>query len=137
MPKKILIHWVIIKEPNKYTESDGAIYILLESAEKSEINAFLGFFSYNTSGIEPRLFELSYNRNLHEKLQKEIIPKLKSGKPVMGRLSKEKKEGGSNGRKGKGGERQGEKNKGGGSESQEQRWEFHHLRPSEIHRKPE
>ena len=31
MPEKILIHWVIIKEPNKLTEFDGAIYILLES----------------------------------------------------------------------------------------------------------
>ena len=39
IPEKMLIHWVVIKEPNKFTKFDGAIYILLESAEE-ESNSF-------------------------------------------------------------------------------------------------
>ena len=132
MPEKILIHWVIIKEPNKFTKSDGAIYILLESTEENESNSVLKFFGYKKSKIEPRLYELLYSRGLHEKLEKSVIPRLKRGQPVMGKLNKE----GDGKGKGKKGDGKGDK-KGGGSESQEQEWHFHELRPSEIHRKPE
>lgn len=129
MPEKILIHWVIIKEPNKFTKFEGKIYILLESAEESKSNFVVKFFGYNKDKIEPRLHELEYNRSLHEKLQKDIIPKLKNGQPVFGKLEK-----------GKGllrGLSKGKQGKGKGSESQKQGWQFHELRPSEIHRKPE
>ena len=70
MPEKILIHWVIIKEPNKLTEFDGAIYILLESVEESKGNKVSKFFGYSNNRLEPRLYGLKYNRNLHEQLQK-------------------------------------------------------------------
>ena len=40
IPEKVLIHWVIIKEPNKFTKSKGRIYVLLESAGESESNFF-------------------------------------------------------------------------------------------------
>ena len=72
MPEKVLIHWVIIKEPNKFKEFTGAIYILAESAEK-ETSVVRRFFGYDKDRIEPRLYQLKYNRNLHEQLQKTLI----------------------------------------------------------------
>ena len=113
MPDKVLIHWVVIKEPNKTKEYAGAIYILLETAEEIKANKLARFFGYDNEKIQPRLFELGYSRDLHEKLQKEIIPKLKQGQPVLGQFKK-----GEEGKKAKGDK--GESNKDGdGSESQE------------------
>ena len=132
VPEKVLMHWVIIKEPNKFTEFDGAIYVLAESAEK-ETSFMRKLFGYNKDRIEPRLYQLEYSRDLHEHLQKNIMPKLKSGRPVFGKLSKEKKES----RMGFGPGKNPNKGKGDGSESQKQEWHFHELLPSEIHRKPE
>tara|TARA_Y100000593_G_scaffold17894_1_gene35721 strand:+ start:352 stop:930 length:579 start_codon:yes stop_codon:yes gene_type:complete len=131
MPEKVLIHWVIIKEPNKFKEFTGAIYILAESAEK-ETSVVRRFFGYGKDRIEPRLYQLKYNRNLHEQLRKTLIPKLRSGRPVYGKLSKDKKPPGKGGNKGDGKDKKGD-----GSESQEQEWHFHELLPSEIHSKPE
>ena len=74
---------------------------------------------------------MEYNRELHEKLEKGVMPKLKRGQPVIGRLTKENKQGIV--REGDGTSTK----KGGGSESQEQEWHFHELLPSEIQGKPE
>ena len=130
MPEKVLIHWVIIKEPNKFTEFPGAIYVLIESAEEEETNFVKKMFSYNNGKVQPRLFALEYNRNLHEKLQKGVMSKLKAGQPVYGKLTKDKPSpSGPNFRTGKTG-------KGDGSESQEQEWHFHELLPSDVQEKP-
>ena len=130
MPEKVLIHWVIIKEPNKFREFDGAIYITLETAEEIKGNKIAKFFGYGNDRIEPRLFKLKYSRELHEQLQG-LKSKLKTGQPVMGKLTKKGKRGNP-----KMGEGKNDK-KGEGSESQKQDWEFHELRPSEIHQKPD
>tara|TARA_B100000676_G_scaffold294912_1_gene333451 strand:+ start:401 stop:982 length:582 start_codon:yes stop_codon:yes gene_type:complete len=130
-PEKVLIHWVIIKEPNEFKEFEGAIYILLESMENPNENKIFKFFGYKKDRIEPRLYQLKYSRNLHEQLQK-IKGKLQKGQPVTGKLSKDKDKNG----KGKSGKKNTSDKKGDGSESQEQTWEFHELLPSEIHRKP-
>ena len=129
MPDKILIHWVIVKEPNKLTKSDGAIYVLLESVGEPKANKMSKLFGYKNK-IGPRLYGLKYSRELHEQLEKGVIPKLKKGQPVAGRLTKD---GGTGNKKGK----ESKAKKGGGSESQEQEWHFHELRPSDIHSKPE
>ena len=132
MPEKILIHWIVIKEPNKFTKFNGAIYILAESAEKDDSSKFIRFFSYKKNKGEPRQFGLPYSRKLHEHFQKSVIPKLKKGQPVAGKLTKKAGEQ----RSGKG-KTKPQNDKGGGSESQEQEWMFHELLPSEIHKKPE
>ena len=130
MPEKVLIHWVIIKEPNKFMQFDGKIYVLLESVEEPETNRLLTFFGYKKDKAEPRLYGLGYSRELHEQLEKEVMPKLRKGQPVVGKLTKKSGEGKKVG--------EGKKNeKGDGSESQEQEWRFHKLLPSEIHQKPE
>jgi len=130
MPEKVLIHWVIIKEPNKSTHYNGRIFILLESVGEVESSTLARFFGYRREKVEPRLYGLKYNRGLHEQLQG-IKNKLKSGQPVPGKLKKSGKKG--NGKEGP------EKTakEGGGSESQEQDWEFHELQPSDIHNKPD
>ena len=131
MPERIVIHWVIIKEPNKLVEFGGRIYILSESVEDSNSNFLTRFFGYSKERVEPRLYGLKYNRGLHERLQSGVMPRLRRGQPVAGRFLKEKPKKNALG-KGIG------KSKGGdGSESQEQEWHFHELLPSEIHRKPE
>jgi hypothetical protein len=124
MPEKVLIHWVIIKEPNKLTKSNGRIYVLLESVSEPDSNLLARFFGYRKEKIEPRLYGLKYSRGLHEKLEKGTMGKLKDGQPVMGRFTRQ-------------GEKRVEGKKGGGSESQEQDWVFHELPPSEIHSKPD
>ena len=65
-------------------------------------------------------------------LQEELIPKLKQGQPVLGEFKK-----GQEGKKGKASGKKGDNKKDGdGSESQEQNWEFHELRPSDFQGKP-
>ena len=129
MPEKVLIHWAIIKEPNKFTKSNGRIYLLLETVGEPESNFFARFFGYQKEKVEPRLYGLKYSRGLHEKLAEGIMPKLRKGQPVIGRLTKK--------RATQGKKEEASSGKGGGSESQEQEWQFHQLLPSEIHRKPE
>ena len=132
MPEKLLIHWVVIKEPNEHTKSKGRIYVMLETAGEPRAHFLAKFFGYRKAKIEPRLHGLKYSRALHEQLEKGVMPKLKSGQPVFGKLKKGKDKVGV----GKNGDAK-SKGKGDGSESQEQDWEFHELLPSEIHRKPE
>ena len=127
-PEVVLVHWVVVKEPDKITGFKGAIYFLLESAEEEENS----FFGYSSSDPEPRLFGFPYSRSLHEQIEKQIRGKLQKGQPVVGRLEQK----GEGKEKGKG--NGGNKNKdGGGSESQAQDWHFHELRPSDFLRKPE
>ena len=104
MPNKILIHWVIVKEPNKFEEFDGGIFILLETMEKPKANRVARFFGYGKNKMEPRLFGLKYSRELHEQLEK-VKGRLKQGQPVAGKLTKE----GENGKGKKGQGKQGDK----------------------------
>jgi hypothetical protein len=131
MPEKILIHWVIVKEPNKYTKFNGAIYFLIESAEKKK-SSWFGIFTYDKDRPEPRLFALPYSRGLHEQVQNQMKGRLQRGQPILGSLSKIKGGEGKN----KNGAKKPSNKKGGGSESQEQDWEFHELRPSDFLNKP-
>lgn len=132
LPEKVLIHWVIVKEPNKYTKFDGRIYFLVESVGGPKSSWLARFFGYRKAKVEPRLYGVAYSRGLHEYIEKEMRLKLRNGQPVVGRLTKGAKRLGY-GLSGKGKST----SKGGGSESQEQEWQFHELLPSEIHNKPE
>ena len=127
-PETVRVHWVIIKEPNKRIGYVGAIYVLIQSTHK-ETDPIRKFFGYKASNNEPRLFGLPYSRQLHENMMQNIVPKLRRGQPVVGKLTRDGPS------KSKGDDES--KSKGGGSESQDQDWHFHELLPSEIHRKPE
>lgn len=132
VPDKVLLHWAIIKEPNKLTESKGRIYLLIESGKYSAPDPLAKFFGYKKENVEPRLYGIKYNRELHERLEKQIMPKLKQGQPVLGKLTKKGEEGKSK----IAGKNKGKKQDGEGSESQMQDWQFHELRPSDIQGKP-
>tara|TARA_Y100000310_G_C20489432_1_gene718456 strand:+ start:90 stop:665 length:576 start_codon:yes stop_codon:yes gene_type:complete len=129
MPEIVRVHWVVIKEPNKHTGYEGAIYFLVESVQ-DETSLMLKLFGYKKSHNEPRLFGLPYDRDMHENLVQNMIPKLKSGQSVVGKLTKEKA----------GNLQRSNDNKtedeGDGSESQEQEWHFHELQPSDFLEKP-
>tara|TARA_B100001123_G_C15256031_1_gene1004689 strand:+ start:979 stop:1374 length:396 start_codon:yes stop_codon:yes gene_type:complete len=129
MPEKVLIHWVIVKEPNKYTKFNGAIYFLVESAEEKK-SSWLNIFSYDNNRPEPRLFVLPYSRGLHEQVQNQMKGRMQRGQPILGELTKTSKG------KGKNGAKKADNKEGGGSESQDQDWEFHELRPSDFLNKP-
>jgi len=58
MPEKVVIHWVVIKEPNKHIKSNGRIYVLLESIKEEESSFLARFFGYRKDKIEPRLYGL-------------------------------------------------------------------------------
>ena len=132
VPDKVLLHWAIIKEPNKLTESKGRIYLLIESGKYSAPDPLAKFFGYKKENVEPRLYGIKYNRELHERLEKQIMPKLKQGQPVLGKLTKKGEEGKSK----IAGKDKGKKQDGEGSESQMQDWQFHELRPSDIQGNP-
>lgn len=132
VPDKVLLHWAVIKEPNKLTESKGRIYLLIESGKYSAPDPLAKFFGYKKENVEPRLYGIKYNRELHERLEKQIMPKLKQGQPVLGKLTKK----GENGKGKIAGKDKGENQDGEGSESQMQDWQFHELRPSDIQGKP-
>tara|TARA_R100000808_G_C2151519_1_gene160620 strand:- start:1908 stop:2486 length:579 start_codon:yes stop_codon:yes gene_type:complete len=131
LPDKVLVHWVVVKEPNKQTGYKGDIFFLLESAEDDR-SFLMKIFGYKGDNPEPRLFGVAYSRGLHEQIENQIRGKLQRGQPVFGSLSKLKGEG-----KGKNGKGVPNGKKGGGSESQEQEWQFHILRPSDFLNKPE
>ena len=85
MPEKMVVHWVIVKEPNKFTKFNGRIYILAESI-KEDSTLLARFFGYRKSKIEPRLYGMKYTRGLHEQLQQGVMKKLRSGQPVAGKF---------------------------------------------------
>ena len=61
VPDKVLLHWAIIKEPNKLTESKGRIYLLIESGKYSAPDPLAKFFGYKKENVEPRLYGIKYN----------------------------------------------------------------------------
>jgi uncharacterized membrane protein YgcG len=134
LPETVDIHHVIIKEPSNSTGDKGRIYLLVESTRSQSDRFFLKMFSYENKRNEPRLFSIPYSRGLHEKLEKDVIPRLKQGGVVSGKFKKghgnkgegDGKGGGSGKGDGKGG------GKGNGSESQEQEYHFYELVPSDI-----
>ena len=103
-------------------------YLLIESVN-SDSGLLRELFGYKQKGIEPRLHEMEYSRELHEQLEK-IKGKLQRGEPVLGSLKPSEKG------KGKPGDGDPENENGDGSESQKQQWEFHELRPSDFLNKP-
>jgi len=126
MPEIVTVHWAIIKEPNKHTKFRGQIYFLIESSEKSKVNPVVKFFGYGDRR-EPRLFGVPYSRKLHEQIEGSLMPRLRQGQPVTGKLSNLGTKGTENKMKGKSSH---------GSESQGQVWEFHELPPSALQPKP-
>lgn len=131
IPEKMTIQWVVIHEPNKVLNDKGRIYFLLDSIKSQYENKFLNLLGYHSERAQPRLFGVPYNRQLHEDLEREVIPRLKDGQAVTGTLK-------GNG-EGKGQGKGHGKGKGGtgkeSDESLEQDLRFYDLIPSDIYTK--
>lgn len=130
MPETVTIIAAEIKEPNINLNNKGAIYLTLDSVKSKYDDKFFKMLKYESDKNEPRIFRIPYSRNLHEQLNKIVIPKLRQGQKVTGKLKKGQDKSGGQGKQGNSG---GTKNQnGGGSESLEQEYKFYNLQPSEI-----
>lgn len=137
----ITIRSVVIKEPNKQLNFAGSIYLLLDMPPSLD-SSVLNIFGHKSESIEPRLFKLPYSRNLHEELEKSVIPKLRKGQVVKGKLQKaDKSNGGKGDGSGKSANRNGSSSKDGsgnnrfGGESLKTEFMFYELPPSYFLRK--
>ena len=75
VPDKFEILWVVVEEPNKRTNDDGAIYIWIKNLEPKDDSFSLSFNSKDVSKGS-RLYKLPYNRAMHEQVPG-ILDKIK------------------------------------------------------------
>jgi len=135
VPDKFEILWVVVEEPNKRTNDDGAIYIWIKNLEPKDDSFSLSFNSKDVSKGS-RLYKLPYNRAMHEQVPG-ILGKIKRGERYIATMGNgvggdgqgegEGEGEGLIGRQGQGQEGQGQ-----GSHSQEQDPVFHQLPPSRF-----
>ena len=138
LPEIVAIRHVVIKEPNQELQLKGAIYLLLEVQPTKYDSFILNLFAYKTTESEPRLFHIPYNRQLHEQLQKGVIPKNRKGQIVYGKLKNiGKNKDGEDGKENKGKNKDGRprnidnnKKQGNDGESLETEWQFYELPPN-------
>jgi len=141
VPKIVSIRHVVIKEPNEQLKFNGSIYLLLETLPSKYDSLIMNVFAYKTDRSEPRLFRLPYSRELHEELQKNVMPSNAKGQIVTGKLGKKGKGNGNGDKNGNGKEgagksgngkngKDGKSGKGGGSDSLEKEYMFYVLPPS-------
>jgi hypothetical protein len=134
LPEKFQVHWIKIREPNKKTKEQGAIYVWvtnLNQTDKEEgwdgwRRLFVSFNNYDLR--EPRAYRLFYSKEDHQKAQR-AITLLKGGDKVGGGNGKGKGKG--KGGKGKGDGDGGKKN-GGGSLSRNGGVYFEKLPPPRL-----
>ena len=114
-PEIVEIKHVEIKEP--FGSNKGGIYILMNDIMPKRDTSILSVFGYKMEKSEPRLFKYDYSRDFHEQLEKEVMPALRDGQSVRGKMGKR---GGTGKGKGNGKEGQGKgrgNGKGEGSDS--------------------
>lgn len=147
LPERFLIHWMIVKEPNKSTGHPGAIYAWVSELDKDyKAKKYDGFrFSLVPAKIpgEPRTHRLEYTEMKHKQAAK-ITAMIRAGKMVVGENSgkggMEAGDGEGDGKgsgkgrgKGKGkGRGKGDGKGDGGSLSQEQEFMFYELPPPKL-----
>jgi hypothetical protein len=81
LPEKFLIHWVMVKEPDKSTEDDGGVYIWVQTLSSDE-NSTLKFFQTDET-LEPRAYRMEYSVEMHE-LALNMKARLLEGRPILG-----------------------------------------------------
>ena len=121
LPKKFLVHWIIIKEPDKITKHKGNIYIWATNLSGEQEKKIEGWQQYLLSfGVqdftEPRAYRTPYSRKGHERGD-DALSKIRNGEQVMGQNNGKNQGKGKGKGKGDGegkGEGEGGKGKGGG-----------------------
>lgn len=140
LPAKMLLHWVIIEEPNKKTGDEGSFYLWIVEMKKRDdsVNTVGNPLEYVPIDYEPRSYRLPYDpnnknhREMHKALQgfKNEIVKNK-GKPIAIEATK-----GKNGKgEGEGKDKDGGKDKGkdsGVPDFSTPDFQFHKLSPGKY-----
>ena len=81
LPERFLIHWVVVKEPDKIEKEDGGIYLWVRDIDPDN-DSSLKFFQKDES-LEPRAYRLEYSIEMHEVAIK-MKEKLLEGSPILG-----------------------------------------------------
>ena len=150
LPAKFLLHWAVVEEGNKQTDTPGNIYLWVEDIGDKKKNNVFSFLPKEMTD-KPRVYKIPYDRNTHEQLQK-ALEGMKKGKRFVGEnkgqgkfgeagegKNKGGKPGQNNNGKSKGYEKQGKGMNGNGEFdfSQEQDLVFHELPPALLPQKNE
>lgn len=90
LPNKFIIHWGLIKEPDKAKSYDkGTIFIWLTAVDenyspvKSKVSNWIQPFTSRKQDSEPRTYRVPYSQELHEQMAGAIAA-IKKGKTVVG-----------------------------------------------------
>jgi uncharacterized membrane protein YgcG len=112
VPSKFLVHWLVVKEPDKKTKEPGAIYLWatnLSSEEQENEEAWRRFLIPLdfTDLSQPRVYKVPYSTESHEKAD-DVIGRIRDGKTVIGESASGEGDGDGSGGEGKGGEGDGD-----------------------------
>jgi len=88
VPDEVLVHWMVVEEPNKRTKKEGSIYLwatnLSEEIQPQKEGWHKYLFSLVTSDpSQPRVHRLPYSTEDHEKAE-DIIGRIKNGESIVG-----------------------------------------------------
>lgn len=123
--KKIQLLWIDVKEPNKSTNNNGAIYVWVKHLSPVQTaNRFIKF--HKQSVDDPRAYKLKYSREMHKQAI-QTMQKIAKGEKVYGEM--QEGEGQGQGQKSEKNVKDGKDGKDQGSLSQEQEMMFHQLPP--------
>ncbi len=95
-PRKFMVEWMVVDEPDKVTGDPGSIHILLTKVDHPEDmdgitwkDQYLTIIGYRGNDEEPRLFVRPYSRGLHQaasqvaqmrRAKKKVVGEFKNGK---------------------------------------------------------
>jgi hypothetical protein len=129
IPNKFEVKWITVNEPNKKTDSPGAIYVWLKDLEpeKTSHSWYLTTKHKNVND-EPRLHKMPYTRERHEQAMK-IQAKIGKGGKFMAQKSKGGIGEGSGQHKGPKGQSKGKGKGGGGMSEGGDEFKFYELPP--------
>ncbi len=89
LPDKFLVHWLVVKEPDKRTKEKGSIFLwetnLSDEASVDEKEGWeiLLFSLVTIDGSQPRVHRLPYSTEDHEQAN-DIISRIQNGETIVG-----------------------------------------------------
>lgn len=75
LPKKAILIWIVVNEPNPKLGDPGAVYLWLKPREalpERPNNSHWALFVYTPNPNEPRTYKLPYSRLIHKEAQKAL-----------------------------------------------------------------
>mgnify|MGYP003335439861 CR=1 FL=1 len=89
VPEKVIVHWMLVKEPSKLNSKDkGFVYLWgteIDSENKvkeTKINKWTSPFIAKKHSIEPRTYRLPYSEDLHKKTV-QAMKMIRAGKNIV------------------------------------------------------